>query len=550
MSGSSVLGYDVRRKDMPEKDAPEDPTTPVLSEDYYAPITYLTSLIDKQFVWIEIDPNNQTGTYGRTLATVEVDAESYKGDLGEEMLRKGYAKVFFYTPNALMDSGTRGRYLAAEAIARDAKLGVWSGEGAALPTGKIRCDSTPEGAYIYIDGETAPREVTDRTLDDITIGNHEVEFKGITYQKRECKDCSCGYQVAVKEGDTVTVKCDLTAVCEILQPKWLDDGGTGWNVEPKIMLDDGISKTYIGTPNAYPFKITFGKDYTGLGQYTIIQNGYGILVRDCDLGDWTIDIVLDGYKTLSSGFSFTSGVYKRLVPRLEKGSGPGGEIPEETPEQEPEADIGYLTIKRPIVSGTTTEVSGHIKVYIDGLYISRYAGYSTTENIKCCPGCYCNADKGLGDCSLGIHTLTLTKTGYEEWRDTILLEEGKTVEITAELVPSDGTVTGASIDTTIGDTYIGIPSEVTSTIVNTGVTTACYRMKINFTGVSEGAEGMYYEFPERFEDLPNDGWSVGINPGESVNVSAFIVVPPDAIPEHEETASYDIGSELQAAEIF
>ena len=130
------------------------------------------------------------------------------------------------------------------------------------------------------------------------------------------------------------------------------------------------------------------------------------------------------------------------------------------------------------------------------------------------------------------------------------MEEGKTVEITAELVPSDGTVTGASIDTTIGDTYIGIPSEVTSTIVNTGVTTACYRMKINFTGVSEGAEGMYYEFPERFEDLPNDGWSVGINPGESVNVSAFIVVPPDAIPEHEETASYDIGSELQAAEIF
>ncbi|MEA1998104.1 MAG: thermonuclease family protein [Euryarchaeota archaeon] len=549
-SGSTILGYSVRRKDRPEKGAPEDPTTPVLREDYYAPTTFLTNLINKQYVWIKIDPNNQTDTYGRTLATVEVDHEDYKGDLGEEILRKGYAMVFFYTPNALMDAETRGEYIAAETIARNAKLGVWSGEAEALPTGQIRCDSTPNKAFIYIDEETAPTGVTDCTLDEITIGNRKAEFRGLTYGGVECKDCKCGYSVDVKEGEKETVMCNMSAICEIKQPKWEDETGIRWNRFPSIWLDDGITKSSIGTPDAYPFKITFGKAYTGLNAYTIIQNGHGLLARDCDHGEWAIELRLDGYKTLSSAYNFKPGTYKRLIPMLETGSGGGGEIPEEEPEPEPEVGVGYLTINRPIISGTTTEISGHIKVHIDGLYISRYAGYGTTRNIKCCAGCYCNADKDLGDCSLGTHTLKLTKTGYEEWSGPIVLEEGETIEITAKMTPADGTVTGAVASLTTEDLYIDAPSRFSATIVNTGIRTACYRMKFNFNGISPEVEEMYYEYPIRFEDEPDDGWSASIEPGEEVEVAVSIILPSDAISIRAETARYEIGTELQVAEIL
>jgi endonuclease YncB( thermonuclease family) len=120
-AGSTILGYSVRRKDIPEKGAPEDPTTPVLKADYYAPTTFIHDLLNKQRVWLEIDPNNYLGSHGRLLATIEVDHNDYSGDLGEEMLRKGYAMVFFYTPNGLMDAETREKYVAAETIARNAK---------------------------------------------------------------------------------------------------------------------------------------------------------------------------------------------------------------------------------------------------------------------------------------------------------------------------------------------------------------------------------------------------------------------------------------------
>ena len=549
-AGNTILGYSVRRKAIPEGNAPEDPTTPVLREDYYAPTTWMSNIINKQYVWIEIDPNNQTGSHGRLLATIEVDHKDYSGDLGEGMLRKGYAKVFFYTPNALMDTEMRGKYLAAETIARNAKLGVWSGEAEALPTGKIRCDSTPDKAYIYLDDETAPLAATDATLDDITIGNHNVEFKGLTYSGVTCEDCKCGYHVIVKEDTKETVMCNLSAVCEIMQPKWEDDSGIRLDRFPTIWLDDGISKSPIGVPNAYPFEITFGKSYTGLGEYTIIRNGPGLLARDCDNGEWTVEIRLEGYKTLSSSFNFKPGVYKRVIPLLWKGTGDGGEIPEEVPEPEPEPEVGvgYLTINRPIIAGTTAEVSGHIKVHIDGIYISRYAGYGTTRNIRCCASCYCNADKDLGDCSLGTHTLKLTKTGYEEWSETIVLEGNKTTEVTAEMTLADGTVTGAVGAVSAEDTYVNMPSTYSATIVNTGTKTACYRMKCNFTGIGPGVAGKYYEYPLRFEDEPDDGWSASIEPGEEVVVAVTFTLPEDTIPEHAETARYEIGAELQAAE--
>jgi micrococcal nuclease len=118
-------------------------------------------LVDRQ-VRLEFEPSDRFDHYGRTLAYVFLEDGTF---FNRELLRQGYAHA--YTRFA-------GRYRvdleAAEAAARQARLGVW-GVAARLPgpiianrrsriyhvPGQAHYDDTAESNRIYFDSEDAAR---------------------------------------------------------------------------------------------------------------------------------------------------------------------------------------------------------------------------------------------------------------------------------------------------------------------------------------------------------------------------------------------------------
>lgn len=78
-------------------------------------------LVDGREVRLEYD-EERTDRYGRTLAYVYVKVWDVEVFVNEYLVKVGYAIVATYPPNVKY----RDRFIAAEKVARDKKLGVWS----------------------------------------------------------------------------------------------------------------------------------------------------------------------------------------------------------------------------------------------------------------------------------------------------------------------------------------------------------------------------------------------------------------------------------------
>lgn len=545
---NNILGYEVRRKSIPEKDAPEDLGTAVLKEEFTAATNFTKDRIDHQFVTIRIDPLNIRGKYGRLLATVTVDNEYLQGDLGEALLKNGHAMLFFYSPNALMDSVAREGYVAAEAIARNAKLGVWSGAGEALPTGKIKCASTPNGVYIYLDDKTMSEGVADKTIDNVTIGRHTVELKGLTYRNVYCKDCRCGYTVDVTEGETETVECTVSAVYEIKTPYWEDEEGIRWHKpdEARVYVDDGTLRSYTGLKA--PCTLEFGKDYTGLNEFTIKKIGSGSNEREVDHGEWRISVELDGYKTIAETVTMGPGIFKSVIPILDKG--PSGDVvpPEPTPPPGPPSGQGTLYIGHAFDINTGEQISTGA---------NKFPLYALISGTKCDCRCYipetlsfgddefCNSKDNRCPLPLGTHTFVVERKGYEDFSFTETINDGDAIDA-PKIEMEKSTVSGASYfdpERNPSGLFIEYSDTFIASVTNTGGITTSYNIRYNFYGMSENAIGKLFTFT-------SDIWSDPVAPNETIELSTIIGIPAGAIPMHVETARYGIRIELQGAAVL
>jgi len=74
----------------------------------------------------------------------------------------------------------------------------------------------------------------------------------------------------------------------------------------------------------------------------------------------------------------------------------------------------------------TGELLSGAKIYIDGVYIHHY----TPQELKFCDDCKCDT---YVDCGFGTHTVTVKKSGYQNWSKTRELSPGDSFEDTPKL---------------------------------------------------------------------------------------------------------------------
>lgn len=125
------------------------------------------------------------------------------------------------------------------------------------------------------------------------------------------------------------------------------------------------------------------------------------------------------------------------------------------------------------------------------------------------------------DIEFGITVVAMKPTTYHKTLIPIVIPptpEGKT-----DLAKS-------TIPTTI---YLETKAPFAIYTENTGKITAKYRVHLKFTGVAK-----IYEFVSP--------WIDKIKPGESAKISVDAIIPSDAIPEGQISASYDISTTVEA----
>ena len=66
-----------------------------------------------------------------------------------------------------------------------------------------------------------------------------------------------------------------------------------------------------------------------------------------------------------------------------------------------------------------------VKIYIDTIYTH----HEDDEILEFCPSCFCDNSKEV-PCGFGLHTITLTKTGYSDWSEQRNFTEGTNHEVT------------------------------------------------------------------------------------------------------------------------
>jgi len=82
----------------------------------------------------------------------------------------------------------------------------------------------------------------------------------------------------------------------------------------------------------------------------------------------------------------------------------------------------------------TGEALSGAKIYVDGVYIHHY----TPHELKFCDDCKCDT---YVDCGFGTHTVTVKKSGYQDWSKSRKLSPGDSFEDTPELTPTSTTPT-------------------------------------------------------------------------------------------------------------
>ena len=144
----------------------------------------------------------------------------------------------------------------------------------------------------------------------------------------------------------------------------------------------------------------------------------------------------------------------------------------------------------------------------------------------------------LKELSPGTHHIKYVLDGHETIEFDITVIAGKPTTFHRTLIPVAPTPEGrtdlekSEIPTTI---YLESKAPFAIYTENTGKVSAKYRVHLKFVGIDVTKE---YEFISP--------WIDKIKPGESAKITVDAIIPSDAIPEGQMSASYDISTTVEA----
>jgi len=395
--------------------------------------------INKEYVIVKVDPENQMDKNGRILGVVFKDNVNYN----LKQITDGMACVQTYgQTNKYVDKEV---YTEAETEARNKKIGIWS-----LPTGKLHITSSPTGAKIYIDGKDTGK-TTAETI-EVTVGTHTVKVTKTGY-KTQSKS------VTVKEDETTDVNFTLVpttgSIHCITTPTYC-----------KILLD--------------------GKDTGKVTTDTI---------KDVSEGIHTITFKKDGYKDCTKTVNVIAGETIEAFCELQ-------EIPPTT---------GSIHC-----TGKPTGA----EIWIDNSFTGKYVSETLT------------------DISVGSHTITYKKEGYQDKSKTVNVIAGETTEVYMELQEIPPTT--GSIHVTSTPTYAKILLDGK----DTGKLTAS-----TISNVNEGEHSVTVT-KEGYESATQN---VNVIAGETIEIHFDLVeipVPPTEARYYIKAAYDKDGNELSSVKIY
>lgn len=374
--------YLIRRLLTPGKECIEEETWTGTQEMYDASKVWLgQNLPVHQNAIFDSDATRQFDKYGRLLAV-----PLYGGkNVCMESLKAGHSVVFFYDVNKHVNTGA---FLAAEKVAKDASKGVWA---AAVGTGIIRCISHPTAAEVWLDGEYTGKKTISSVayLYNIPVGSHTVSFKKIIDDVQN----SCSKSVTVTQDVTVSAECTLSPGDIPTVPTTCSDLSRLFNNLISYYDKDNnkkISNTEVSSAS-YDHHIGVISDV----EKEVVETFWA---KDCVLTD----------EVPTPTPTPLPGVTPTPTPTPPKATWQIGDVQNE--------------------AGATL---GAAKVYVDDVYVKHYA----PELLTFCTGCSCDT---VIPCGFGTHTVSIKKTGYQDWNKTRTLGSGDnfTDSPVMKLIPS------------------------------------------------------------------------------------------------------------------
>src|SRR6056297_58930 len=290
-------------------------------------------------------------------------------------------------------------------------------------SGTVSFNSNPSGASIWLDGSWTNKNTPLKTT--LPEGYHYVRFSKSGYQTFETQfylnagsyqeintnlsplapqygkltvnsqppNSTVYYDGQIKGNTPITLN-NLSAGMHQIQIKQ-----TGYETfnqqiqinpgEHKVLNANLVKVNPLGTVNINTFPKT--ANVTIDGNY--YPNNNGQVQVQLNAGSHTLSVSANGFQSKSMQFSLNAGEFKQLTVQLEE-------------------SMAEVNINSNPASAD---------VYIDGTY----TGYTTGRAFKLFPG---------------SHTITVKKSGYQDWSVSTILDSGKNQDIVADLIPLKGTV--------------------------------------------------------------------------------------------------------------
>ena len=343
-------------------------------------------------------------------------------------------------------------------------------------TGSISVSSTPSGATIYVEPYIGTKGKTPNTITPVSPGDYTITLSLAGYQDWR-------KEVQVKGGETAYVHATLDQAIGSIRVSSTPSGA-------------GISLDGVPINEITPYAI-----------------------QNVDPGSHTIKLTLEGYQDWKETVSVTAGKTVEIDATLTPISGSA------TVTSTPSGAAIYVeTYSGDVYIGDTpyTDTAVAPGDYTITLTLAGYQNCTKEVQVKGGETAYVDAtlDQATGSISAsstpsgagisfdgvpineitpyaiqnvdpGSHTIKLTLEGYQDWKETVSVTAGKTVEIDATLTPISGSATvtstpsGAAIyvETYLGDVYI---EETPHT--DTAVSPGNYTIKLTLAGYQDWTE--------------------------------------------------------------
>lgn len=208
---------------------------------------------------------------------------------------------------------------------------------------------------------------------------------------------------------------------------WLDD-------DISFIDDSGNSPkkslSSLNTSNiTYPY-LEFSSFLNNSGDYVVLFSSDGSLI---DQYQYTSN----PGKDVSTGRSPDGTGDWVILSSPTPGAPNSQQVSSPTPTSSPSPTLSPTLFPTPIkgiykineVKDKNDNILSNVKIHIDGVYTHHYA----PETLEFCDGCKCDT---YVSCGFGSHTISLEKTGYENWSQTKAINPGDSYEVNPKMNPS------------------------------------------------------------------------------------------------------------------